>query len=216
MILFSALEHEDCSAAYNWHRGFAGANDSLFPRPHEEFQELVMNGCVWAARETNGDFVALAYAAYNETNKECELGGLMVSVQARGKGIGAIIMFLALIHAIVEEDLLNVPDVRIISHVLKSNNEPRKIIVDRLKFSLAKEVEIPAEALPGLKADADGLIRGDEFELTIPDTLIALRDWVSSWHGGISQDGFAVINLRSGVEMSDWLRVLEDLLQSRH
>src|SRR5205085_6948820 len=98
MILFSALEAEDCLAAYHWHCGFSGANDALFPRDHDHFQSMVMDGSVWAARSTSGDFLALAYSTYDEAHRVCEIGGLMVAHQARSKGLGGTIMRLALGH----------------------------------------------------------------------------------------------------------------------
>ena len=80
MILLSAIDYDECKAADGWHRGFAGANDALFPRSRDRFEDLVMEGSVWAARDPSGDYLALAYASYNEADKECEIGGLMVAV----------------------------------------------------------------------------------------------------------------------------------------
>lgn len=211
MILLSAIDFDECKAAYGWHRGFAGANDALFPRSRDRFEELVMEGSVWAAREHSGDYLALAYASYNEIEKECEIGGLMVAVQARGKGLGTLVMRLALAHIVLEENLLSDPNVRVVAHVLKANPMPRNIIESQLQFVHARQVEIPQEALPGLRADPDGIIRGDEFELSNPKTLLALAEWAKSWTGKLADGHVADIELRNGISLLDWAAALEDL-----
>lgn len=211
MILFSAIDIDDCLGAYHWHRGFSGANDALFPRQFDDFEQLVMEGSVWAARDSAGDYLALAYASFNEDTKECEVGGLMVATQARGRGLGAMMMSLALAHALIEEDILIDPEVRVVAHVLRSNDKPRGIIEKKLMFHLAKSVCIPGDKLPGLRTEDDGNVHGDEYELTIPDSLIALADWARSWTGQLPGDEMADIELRAGVSMKDWCDALDEM-----
>lgn len=211
MILFSAIAYEDCSAAYHWHRGFSGANDSLYPREYDDFQSLVMDGSVWAAKEAGGNYLALAYASYSESNNECEIGGLMVAKAARGQGLGANIMRLVLSHALVEENLLAIPDVKIVAHVLKSNDEPRKIIEDILKFRYMRTLKIPASQLKGLRVEEDGFIHGDEYEIMLPDTLIELAEWAKSWPSGSASSNLGYVELRTGVELNDWADALKQM-----
>jgi GNAT superfamily N-acetyltransferase len=212
MILFSALEADDCLAAYQWHRGFSAANDALFPRDQDDFESLVMEGSVWAAKSPSGDYLALAYSTYNEHTRECEIGGLMVAQQERSKGLGGTIMRLALGHALVEENLLDV-GARVVAHVLEGNDDPRRLITDGLKFHHAKSVKIPEDELPGLRA-REGFVHGDEFELTKPDSIVSLAEWARSWTGDLH--GHAThVELRSGVQMHDWAEALEDLAR-RH
>lgn len=208
MILFSAIEFEQCETAYHWHRGFAGANDALYPRQYDEFQSLVMEGSVWAARDARGNYLALAYASYDEEKKECEVGGLMVATQARGKGLGATIMRLALAHALVEENLLSISGVRVIAHVLKSNNDPRKIIEEKLYFRHSRSIKIPASELPGLRAEGDSYVHGDEFEIDAPKTLAALAEWARQWPQSADQNNPAHVELRHGVSLFDWAEAL--------
>ena len=120
-------------------------------------------------------------------------------------------MRLALAHILLEENLLSDPQVRIVAHVLKANPMPRNIIEQQLRFAHAKPVSIPQEALPGLRADPDGIIRGDEFQLSRPATLLALADWARSWSGKLSDGHVADIELRNGISLSDWALALEDL-----
>jgi hypothetical protein len=212
MILFSALEADDCLAAYQWHRGFSAANDALFPRNQDDFESLVMEGSVWAAKSPGGDYLALAYSTYNEHTRVCEIGGLMVAQQARSKGLGGTIMRLALAHVLVEENLLEA-GARVVAHVLEGNDDPRRLITDGLKFRHATAVQIPETQLRGLRS-RNGFVHGDEFELSTPESIEALAKWARSWTGELQGDA-AHIELRSGIQMHDWAEALEDLAR-RH
>jgi hypothetical protein len=169
---------------------------------------MVMAGCVWSAKNAGREYLAQAYARYDEVTKECEVGGLMVSEKARNKGLGLTMMSLALAHSLVEENILSIEGVKVVAHVLRDNAKPRSIIQNHLKFSLLDSVEIPSHVLPGLKADPDGMIRGDEFGITIPDTLDFLIKWSSEWKP-VSATGDALdIDFRRGMDMADWSRIL--------
>ncbi|MEA3040055.1 MAG: hypothetical protein QOE79_2568 [Sphingomonadales bacterium] len=212
MILFSAIEAEDCFSAHKWHHDFAGANDALYPRTRDDFESMVMMGSVWAAKSPAGDYLALAYASYDEFQKVCEIGGLMVDPDVRKMGLGSTIMRLTLIHALLEENLLSVPGVRIVAHVVEGNTTPLGIITNTLRFHHVGAVQIPADELPGLRS-RDGFVHGDEFELTIPDSIVALAEWADGWNGHLN-DGTAHIELRNGVSMKDWASALRSLAKS--
>lgn len=211
MLLFSAIEYDDCTSAHAWHESFAESHEALFPRPFDDFEQMVMCGSVWAARSTSGEFVAQAYSCYDEARKECEIGGLMVSPDVRGQGVGGTIMRLALAHTLVEEDILAVPDVRIVAHVLRSNQMPRSIIEKKLLFEIDKKVKIPADELPGLKAEEDGFVHGDEYLISLPETPLTLADWAEQWHDQVNGGSDAVIDLRSGVSMQMWAAALREI-----
>jgi hypothetical protein len=207
MILFSAIELDECTSAYHWHRGFVGANDALYPRQHDDFQSLVMDGSVWAAKSLQGDYLAMAYASFDEAKRVCELGGLMVVMAERGKGLGATIMRLALAHVLVEENLLSIPGVRIVSHVIEGNTDPLTVIEHALRFRKAGPVKYPAKDLPGLRA-RDGYVHGEEFEITVPESVQGLAEWARAWNGEVN-GGTAHIELRAGVAMRDWAETLD-------
>lgn len=140
------------------------------------------NGLCWAATDDDG-LVGLAYAAFDPESYEWEIGGLMVLERARGKGIGTILMLLALGHALISEDppAWDRPP-KIVAHVHKRNDMPRRIIVDGLKFHHSASVKIPGDRLEGLPVEEDGCVHGDEFSLIVPDTLYALADFCDSWN----------------------------------
>jgi GNAT superfamily N-acetyltransferase len=209
MILFSAIEAEDCLSAHKWHDEFAARDDALYPRDQDDFQSMVMAGSVWAAKSPAGDYLALAYASFNEETLECEIGGLMVAEEARGKGLGGTIMRLALAHMLLEENLLSIAGVRVVAHVVEGNQRPLGIIKNALRFRHVKPVQIPADVLPGLRS-RDGFVFGDEFELDFPTSVLALAEWAENWNGHLN-GGTAHIELRSGVKISDWAPALRSV-----
>ncbi len=61
------------------------------------------------------------------------------------------------------------------------------IIEHSIAFHHRKIISVDGKDLPGLKTDKNGKVNGDEFELTIPDTLIKLAEWCEKWNGKIKQ-----------------------------
>ncbi|WP_190242442.1 GNAT family N-acetyltransferase [Rhodococcus ruber] len=196
-VVIAHVQPGEASEAYQWHRGFAASNNHLFPRSRAHYETLTENYQVVAARE-RGEFVGLCYYAQDGESDEWELGGLMVGTNQRGRGLGATLMYVTLGILLVDVNPLEV-DEWIISHVIKGNDAPRSIIADRLKFKIRRQVKIPAEVLPGLMTQEDGMVHGDEFELTIPATLNALADWCDAWTGTLRDGTPAHIELREGM-----------------
>jgi Acetyltransferase (GNAT) family len=209
MLTFSAVLPDEARDAYQWHRGFSASKDSLYPRSQAAFKAVVDNGSAWSARDSNADYLALAYANFDEVDSTWELGGLMVATSRRGQGLGAALMRLALGNTLFEENPLELNQ-KIVAHVLKSNPDPRKIIQHSLKFRFAGSVTIPSHVLPGLKANAEGFIEGDEFHFTMPDSLDALVEWVNSWDGKL-RDQEAEIILRPGVSLKHWAKAFGEM-----
>jgi acetyltransferase (GNAT) family protein len=210
MITFATVPSEESRDAYQWHRGFAASDDSLFPRSRQAFETIVIEGNAWSARKDNGDYLALAYAHFDQDGPTWELGGLMVAQSQRGVGLGSALMRLALGHLLFEENPLEQGH-QIVAHVLKANPAPRPIIEHSLRFRLDHDVEIPAHVLPGLRANAAGVIEGDEFHFVYPDSLIALIQWLNSWTGELKNKERAEIIFRQNVSLSDWLTAFRDM-----
>jgi hypothetical protein len=138
----------------------------------------------------------------------------MVAEEARSKGLGGTIMRLTLAHMLLEEDLLAIPGVRVVSHVVEDNVRPLGIIKDALRFRYVGSVKIPANELPGLRS-RDGFVHGDEFELHFPDTVLALAQWAEAWNGHLN-GATAHIELRNGVSMTDWASALRAIAATTH
>jgi Acetyltransferase (GNAT) family len=186
MITISLVMPEECRDAYQWHRGFSSSNNALFPRAYDAFVGLVRDLHAWSARDEKGDYLGLVYSNFDSGENAWELGGLMVGVNERGRGLGSMLMRLVLGHTLFEEDPLDLGH-NIFAHVHRENQEPRPIIEKSLKFRLDHSVQIPAHLLPGLRANAAGQIEGDEYHIVIPDSLAALIAWLERWDGKIKE-----------------------------
>lgn len=208
MIKFCVVDPVEGREAYQWHRGFAASNDCIFPRPWTKYEGLADEGQLWCARNDTGDYVALAYFCFDDG--KWEIGGLMVAVQERGKGVGSIITRLTLGHVLFEEDPLDRGE-SVIAHVHAENLEPRPIIENVLKFRLSRRIKVPGSALPGLRTNAAGEVEGDEFELVMPDTLNALAQWCDTWNGRLKDGREAQILLRPGTSLSMWASAFCDM-----
>lgn len=210
-IEFRAFDTSEIGRAHKWHEDFAATNDALFPRTAQHFLELAMNRCVWGAISSNDEFLAMSYASFDEAKHEWEIGGLMVSPEARGKGLGTLMMRLPLAHVLFTEDpLANTPPPAIVTHILKGNQDPRSI-VPAVGFGFHGHVSIPSEAVPGLRADENGIVHGDEFHLILPDALISLAEWAESWNGVLHDGTPASIDLLPGYSLGMWAEAFRDM-----
>ncbi|MBC8114351.1 MAG: hypothetical protein H7062_08245 [Candidatus Saccharimonas sp.] len=213
MILFSTVDVDSEYAAYKWHKASTEHDKSVYPRSSSEFNSFVINGMAWSAIDEYGAYQGLAYASY--TPAHWEVGGLAVSVEAREKGVGLLLAYLVLGHLLFEEDPLdNDPPrpIRVIVHVLKSNAKPLPII-ERLRFRTSGPVTIHGSQLPGLPTEEDGYVHGKEYELTVPDTLMVLREWAVGWEGRLRNGEPALIVLREGVSIAMWAEAFAQMAE---
>lgn len=211
LVHFQRIAHEDKGEAYEWHRLVAEADEHLFPRTQDAFDILISQRSIWFARDDLNDIIGMAY--YAPDGEDWEVGGLMIADEFRSKGIGSILMRLALGTVLTELDPL-ASNQRVVAHVHRDNPLPRSLIEKALKFGFSKSVKIPADALPGLKADDDGFIHGDEFLLTVPDSLIALAVWCEQW-GGVLKDGDnATITLPRNQSLNEWATDLREMVHA--
>jgi len=215
MILFSAVGVESEFEAYKWHTAFADHDKSVYPRTDAEFNSFVLAGMAWSATDDQGDYQGLAYASYSP--QQWELGGLAVMVEAREKGVGLVLAQLALGHLLFEEDPLDDDPprpIRIIVHVLEANKLPLPIL-ERLRFRLTGPVTIHGSQLPGLPTEADGYVHGKEYEVAVPDTLMVLREWATSWDGRLRNGEPALIVLREGISIEMWAEAFGQMAERK-
>lgn len=212
MITFRIVDSSEIGRAFQWHSDFAALNDAIFPRPESTFKDMVFDRQVWCAIDSEDCYLALSYAAYDEDDNVWEIGGLMVTDGARGKGLGDIMMRLPLISMLVTERPMRCSPVpAIVTHVLKSNPAPRNII-GRAGFVFHHDVEIPKDVLPGLRHDEDGMIRGDEFHLQMPEAVADLADWLDEWSLQLRDGSPASLELVDSLTIADWSHALRTLL----
>ena len=210
-IIFRIVDTAEAESAFAWHRAFAKGHEAIYPRDPETFEHLISERLVWCAVSSTDEYLAMSYAAFSEQDNQWEIGGLMVSAEMRGMGLGTIMMRLPLANMLFYEQPLSwEPVPNIVAHVLASNDGPRRII-PAIGFAHHHPVEIPADALPGLKADPDGIIRGDEFHLEIPEALHRLADWCDGWNGKLLDGTTASIDFLPGLGLAHWAAAFREM-----
>lgn len=211
MVRFGILDPAQGREAYQWHRGFAGNGDCVYPRSWPAFESLVTSEQVLCARDTNGDYLALTY--YTLADDKWEIGGLMVATPERRKGVGGTVARLAVGYVLVTEDPLPVGQ-SVIAHIHESNDQPRRLF-QSLKFRKTRTVVIPGEELPGLKTNANGKVVGDELEIGVPDTLEALAEWCDAWKGKLKDGSETEIVLGPGpkTDLQQWARAFRNMAE---
>jgi hypothetical protein len=209
-IVFRIVDADEHVVSHKWHMGFASALDAIYPRHVETFGQLIRDRCVWCAVDAEGEYQAMAYAA--KDGGRWEIGGLMVSTAMRGKGLGSVMMRLPLAGMLFYENPFSskTASPQIVAHALKGNEAPRKIFAE-MQFIFERSIEVSKERLPGLKADPDGKVRGDEFHLKIPEGLLSLADWCEAWNGRLSDGSLASIDLLEGHTLSVWALAFRDM-----
>lgn len=205
---FRLVDPELGSLVYQWHRGFAAANDNLFPRPWGVYEKLAGEGRIWCVQDHKGNYVGLSY--FHLDGAVWEVGGLMVDTRERKTGVGSILARLTLGHLLFEEDPLRRGE-RVVVHVHAENEAPRVLIEKVLKFRHHGRVSVLGSELPGLKTNAEGFVEGDEFEMNCPETLVALADWCDGWTGALKDGRQVQITLAPRTSLSLWAEAFRDM-----
>ena len=210
-ITFRAIDTTEIGRAHQWHEDFASANEALYPRTASHFLQLAMDRCVWGAVSSDDEFLAMSYANFDDDKYEWEIGGLMVAQDARGKNLGSIMMRLPLAHMLFTEDpLARDPAPAIVTHVLRGNEHPRRIIPS-VGFEFSHEVAIPGSAMPGMKTSEDGNVYGDEFHLKVPEALVQMAEWAEGWNGRLRDGTSAHIDLFPGHSLDLWASAFREM-----
>jgi hypothetical protein len=202
-VVFMHVDPSLGREVFQWHRGFAAANDMLFPRTWEQYESLANEGRIVCAVE-DGNYIGLCYYTWDDAEHEWEIGGLMVDTSSRGnRSLGTTLTRVTLGHLLFEEEPLSRHE-RVISHVHKRNNAPRRLVEQQLGFVHQGEITVDGGRLPGLPTEADGLVHGDLYQLVVPATLIMLANWCDEWQGALRDGTPAEIELMEGVTVQLW------------
>ena len=208
---YSAVAPEIAIRAYEWHRGFAASNIFILPRSEGQYLSIVEEGQAWCLCD-EGNFLGLAYCVPSMHNgkREWELGGLTLATSMKGNKAGSTLMRLALGDVLFQNDPFKRHE-RVITHCLKDNPDPQKLF-QSLKFTHVGTVPVPAELARGLSSnDADGVVRGLEFELIEPAALEALASWCEGWKGALADGTPVTILLRPETSLQDWAFAFRDM-----
>jgi hypothetical protein len=204
VIRLALVRPAEAEEVFEWHLAFAARHRAIYPRKEPQFRQFVDEGWVWAARKDTNEIVGMTYAVLD--GPAWELGGLMVREDYRkSRGLGSLLMRVALGHMLFEQDPLHAdPPTSVIAHVLYGNEDPRRIIEQRLGFAHDHPVSIHGSILEGLPTCDHGFVHGDEYLLEFRRALLLLVEWVKTWIGTLRDGEPAQIKLRRGVTLSAW------------
>lgn len=202
-VVIENVRPEDTHAAFQWHRGFAASNQHLLPRTWDHYEALANDFQVVVAHE-HGDYLGQCYYTQNQDTREWEIGGLMVAGTEQGRGVGSALFSVAVGNLLIDIDPLDIGEF-VITHVIQGNAAPRGIIGGMLQFAFRREQIEPGSVLPGLQTQSDGNVHADEFELAVPQTLLALATWCNKPHGHLE------IVLRDGLTLAQWAEAFNEM-----
>lgn len=188
---------------YQWHCGFASANPHISKRQWQEFSFLAQNWQIFVAKDSNGDYAAIAY--FNYQGGCWVIGGLATAFDHRDRGVGSVIAHITLGHILFEESPLSRNE-RIVSYVANANKKPRGII-KQLAFRYVKDVcgrYLPVDLDDNDQNNIKYVDIFNEFELTVPDTLNVLINWCDNWDGKLKDGSLATIELQTEDMFSLW------------
>lgn len=214
-VTFRIVDTSELGRVHAWHTDFAAANDAIFPRSRDEFEELARDRCLWCAITSDDHIAGLSYVSVSSDLREIEVGGLMVDQAMQGSGIGECLFKLPLIHLMVNERPTHWQPIPVIlTHVLVGNDAPRKLI-ENTGFRFFKNDRWPSSELPGLRTQEDGMVHGDEFHLPLPESLFAFADWMGAWTGILRNQQDATIVMLEGESHLIWSDILRELAEGR-
>lgn len=216
-VTFSIVDPDHGREAYQWHRGFAGANANVYGRPWADYEKMAAAGEVFGAVDENDDYLGLCYFHFDKRKKAWELGGMMVSQRERGRGIGGVLGRVTMGHVLFEEDPFSRGE-SIIARVVEQNADPRGMLEggpsDKPAFQKSEgALHVPGKDLPGVATDKDGFVTGDQYTVDKGVALMGLADWAGNWSGLLKDGTPAFVRCRPGVTVALWERAFRAMLK---
>ncbi len=215
MVTFGIIPRELAREAYQWHRGFAGNYEYIFPRVWEDYLRLVEERQAWCVWDERRDFLGSSYFVFDEEHRSWEIGGIMVVKAERKTGMAGILGRLVVGHVLIAESPLKNKD-RVIAHVHAENQSPLGLLTGALKFTKPSgdPQEFDGSKLPGLKQNEKGKVPGFELSITIPDTINAIADWCDGFEGKLKDNRPVELLLPTDLDLKAWARALRSMVSS--
>lgn len=212
MFKYSLLPEAEGEKAYEWYTQQCEGLEVIFPRSWLEFQAAMDVGHTWCAKDEDGELASLTLVSVEESAHPVawELGALIVRPEYRRSGVALNVAGFALV------DVLHVetPTYRgqpIIFRVHEDNIWLGEAAQSKLNFERKPgDLRIAAKDAPGMRVADGGDVIGYEYQLSCPETVIALRNWLLSIRG--IEDDIAA-DLPANANFDDWLTTLNDLIR---
>lgn len=189
VLSISRARSEDVAAVSEFHQ--SQATEFIWPRTLEKLRELADEGSLFLvyADDTlkqNKYIIGMCYLMEDEEpegGRRWEFGGVCVSDEFRGYGIGTALGVVAITSHYLYEPPLKKE--RLIAHVHIDNDLPRNLLEMQLGFIRVGQEIPPSEVVPsGLRRNLKGEVVGDLYEFNIK-TLNKFADWLEAFDGRI-------------------------------
>jgi ribosomal protein S18 acetylase RimI-like enzyme len=200
ILSIARARSEDVTDVHAFH--ISQATEFIWPRTHNELDQLADKGSLLVARANdvtlqNEYIVGMCYVMKGEEpegERRWEFGGICVSNEFRGYGIGSTLGILAISSHYLYEPPQKAE--RLIAHVHHNNSLPRNMLEAQLGFILVGQEAPPLEVVPlGLQRNANGKVVGDLYEFRIL-TLDKFADWLETFDNRIEGTrGYLTTNL---------------------
>jgi len=166
----------------------------MWPRTSLELEKYAEQRALLVARlrntaEGTEHIVGMCYLAEGEEpegGRRWEFGGVYVSAELRGCGVGSALGILAISsHYLEEHDQPPEIGERLIAHVHEYNRDPRRVLESQLGFvRVGKEVPPSDVVPPSLQRNPNGEVVADLYEFRVP-TLERFADWLEVFDGRV-------------------------------
>lgn len=210
---------EDVAVVSEFHN--SQANEFIWPRTSDELRELTDEGSLFVvyADDTikrTKYIIGMCYLKEDEEpegkGRRWEFGGVFISDEFRGYGIGTALGVIAISSHFLYEPPLKRE--RLIAHVHEDNTLPRNMLEKQLGFVFVNQEIPPSNEVPeGLRRNSKGEVVGDLYEFKIP-TLSKFADWLEAFGGRVEgSKGYLMTHLNLQFIQSDRSTAIEALKQ---
>ena len=190
----------DVAAVHRFHQ--SQSTEFIWPRTPDYLCQLADEGSLFIALTTNTTtnskhIVGMCYAVKGEEpegEQRWEFGGICVSDEFRGYGLGSALGIIAISSHYLYEPPEK--DERLIAHVHEDNSLPRRMLERQLGFIKVGQETPPSEVVPPeLRRNAEGFVVGDLYEFK-KSTLGKFADWLETFDNWIEgKSGRVTTNL---------------------
>jgi ribosomal protein S18 acetylase RimI-like enzyme len=165
----------------------------IWPRTPKQLEDLADNHSLFVVRMKDsglykGHIVGMCYITEDkeiEGKRRWELGGICVSSEFRGYGIGSSLCLLA-ISCHYHDQEPHKRGERLIAHVHEDNPDPRNMLKQQLGFIQVDKQYYPANPKipPNMRKNEKGELVGDIFEFKTHN-LKEFADWIEMFQGQV-------------------------------
>ena len=192
-MLIATARSGDVTDVHVFH--LSHTTEFMWPRTSLQLEELADQGALLVARGNDVArrreyIVSMCYVMEGEEpegGRRWEFGGIYVSDEFRGYGIGSALGTLMISsHYLAEHDEPPQIGERLIAHVHEYNSDPRPMLEAHLGFVQVGKETPPSDVVPppSLRRNPNGEVVADLYEFRI-STLGKFADWLEIFDGRV-------------------------------